>query len=141
MIERIAHDELEYDGDIVCFEGSPFTGISVELFKDGSKQAEYEYKNGFKNNECKNWYPNGVLRERLFFRHRVAHGVHQEFYKSGAKKAESTFEWGIELERITWSEKGDILEHWKLDPTSDEDQYNLWVERTRQSNDMKKDEA
>lgn len=131
MLRRILHDDLEYDGDFLCFEGALFTGVSYELFDNGKLQAEYEYESGQKNNECKDWYRNGQLRDRYFFKQRKRHGLQQEFHEDGSKKSESDYELGIELERRLWSKFGELIEHWKLDSEEHKPHYDLLLKRKK----------
>jgi len=125
MLNRILFDELDCDGDIRILDNEPFTGIAYELFEDGCLSMEYEYKAGLTNNVCKDWYPNGQLEEITECKFGLKHGSHKEFFDDGKVKVEAFFEWSIQLERKEWSNSGDLIEDWKLDPNDPNSNYDL----------------
>lgn len=125
MASRIPESELEYDSDIRCFNGIPFTGIGFELFDNGELRAESEYKDGLEHNICKEWYSNGQLKQKTECKRGMKHGSSFAFFEDGEKKVESHYEWGIELDYIEWSHDGKLLVERKLDPESPESNYKI----------------
>ena len=132
LLTRVLYDDLEFDGDFPCFNGKLFTGIAYEVYPDGKLHSEYEYREGWENNVGKEWYSNGQLKSIELFKNQMAYGTHEKFYEDGSKKSESDYELGIELERRSWSESGELIEHWKLDPEAHQHHYELLLERRKQ---------
>ncbi len=131
-MKRVLYDDLEFDGDLPSFEGELFTGIAYELYSDGKLHSEYEYKEGWEDNVGREWYLNGQLKSIEYFKNKMAYGLHTKYYEDGAKKSESDYELGVELERKMWSESGQLTEHWKLDPDEHKHHYELLLERRKQ---------
>ena len=63
-------EELERRKDIVYLKGSdtPYTGKSFELYKDGQKQNESNYKDGKEEGLKIMWYPNGQKRAEVNYK-------------------------------------------------------------------------
>lgn len=66
-MNEIDFDELEYDGDILVFEGVPFTGRAYELLSNGQKGYLSEYKDGLKHGITTYFYPSGKKMEEGHF--------------------------------------------------------------------------
>ena len=45
----VSENELERDGEIILFEGKPFSGVRIDYYENGQKESEKHYKNGLEN--------------------------------------------------------------------------------------------
>ena len=45
---EILYKNLDVDGQIILFEGKPFTGVAVDYYKNGNKKLAKHFKNGKK---------------------------------------------------------------------------------------------
>jgi antitoxin component YwqK of YwqJK toxin-antitoxin module len=64
----ISENDLEQDGEIILFEGEPFTGIGVDHHKNGQKKTERNYKDGKENGVSAGWYENGKKSHEFYFK-------------------------------------------------------------------------
>lgn len=125
MLNKIPESELEYEDDIRCFNGEPFTGVGYDLFDNGELKSEYEYRNGLEHNICKEWYANGQLKEQIECKRGMKYGESISFFENGLKKIESHYEWGVELDYKEWSQVGELLIERKLDPDSPDSSFKI----------------
>lgn len=94
---------------LVFYKNEPFTGTSLEHYKNGQMAVSIDYLNGKKegfykkwfgdgqlsfesqyvvgrkDGESKSWWKNGHLRSVANFENGVAQGQQKQWYKSGAK--------------------------------------------------------
>ncbi len=100
--------ELEFQSGICSHNGEPFTGIAVSQFSDGQRRTETPYENGWRQGECKSWYPNGQLRELWHANDNVCHGTRTAWYPTGNLKVRGLYEFGSVIEVETWDESGSV---------------------------------
>jgi antitoxin component YwqK of YwqJK toxin-antitoxin module len=116
-------NKLEFlDDQTCCLDGSPFTGVAVEFFRDGQTRTELHFVDGMQDGISRDWYETGVLRYEATYRENNLHGPLREWYPSGALKLEAAYEFGIELSFVEWSEDGRQLVQRMLEPGSVQDQ-------------------
>ena len=105
--ELIRRDGLAFWKD----DSTPFTGIIIEAYPDGSRKSRSALSNGLMHGASEGWYTNGVLQVREQFQHGVSHGLREKWFASGAKLSETTIEHG-QLEGLfkRWHENGSLAE-------------------------------
>jgi len=64
-------------------ERTPFTGIAVEQYADGSPQAEAHFLEGQKDGMERFWYPNGQLKEEGQWFNNRANGLMRSWDEKG----------------------------------------------------------
>ena len=91
--EGVNQDELERREGIMYLKGSdtPYTGKSFELYKDGQKQNESNYKDGKEEGLKIMWYPNGQKRAEGNFKDGWEDGLWLEWHENGQKKQETNW--------------------------------------------------
>ena len=83
-------------GDVLLYEGSPYTGTKSEFYPDGQKRAEMYYKNGRRFGISNAWHENGQKWVRADFKNGLPEGRLIIWYESGlVKKVDAYFEEGI----------------------------------------------
>ena len=120
---RVSEDQLEFDEDIRCLDGKPFTGIGCEYFPDSTLKSETPYKDGWVHGLAKEWYPGGQLLSECHCRRGVKFGRYREWHPNGELKIDANYELGIELEYLEWDEGGELKKQRKLDPDSPNSNY------------------
>ena len=92
-LEGVNQDELERREGIMYLKGSdtPYTGKSFELYKDGQKQNESNYKDGKEEGLKIMWYPNGQKRAEGNFKDGWEDGRWLEWHENGQKKQETNW--------------------------------------------------
>jgi len=82
-------------GDVLFYEGSPYTGTKSEFYPDGQKRAEMYYKNGRRFGISNAWHENGQKWARVDFKNGIQEGRSIVWYESGlVKKMDMYFEKG-----------------------------------------------
>lgn len=64
-------------------ERTPFTGRAVEMYEDGSPQAEAHFLEGQKDGMERFWYPNGQLKEEGQWFNNRANGLMRTWSEEG----------------------------------------------------------
>ena len=64
-------------------ERSPFTGMAVENFEDGTPRAEASFLRGKKDGMERFWYRNGVLKEESQWFNGLANGIIRTWREDG----------------------------------------------------------
>ena len=98
-------------GDVLLYEGSPYTGTKSEFYPDGQKRAEMYYKNGRRFGISNAWHENGQKWARADFKNGLPEGRSIIWYESGlVKKMDMYFEKGIpDGEAKYWHENDQLL--------------------------------
>ncbi|MAN82632.1 MAG: hypothetical protein CMO50_05210, partial [Verrucomicrobiales bacterium] len=73
-------------GDVLFYEGSPYTGTKSEFYPDGQKRAEMYYKNGRRFGISNAWHENGQKWARADFKNGLPEGRSIIWYESGLVK-------------------------------------------------------
>jgi antitoxin component YwqK of YwqJK toxin-antitoxin module len=121
-------DRWEWDDDILCYDGVPFTGMVQDRYPDRVLESEEHYRDGFVQN-YKKWYPTGKLKEELlcllFSPYSVCKyhkSIHTCWHPNGSVKSICHYEYGLEVEYNEWDEEGKLVENRMRDPND-----KLWV--------------
>ena len=92
-LDGVNYKELEISenlfNEIAYHKGSPYTGKSFELYDNGQKSSEGNYKEGF---------PDGLW---VFW------------HKNGQKKSEENYKDGEKVSEEYWNSKGEPVDSWK----------------------------
>jgi antitoxin component YwqK of YwqJK toxin-antitoxin module len=116
--EYEAEDELEFDGDILLYRGTPFTGTAQTTYPDGTLRSQRPYVEGFAEGVCREWHSNGQLsRDWLAVRGRT-NGKKCEWHPNGTVKSIGYFCRGAELAYDEWDAEGTHIIERRLDPQS-----------------------
>ncbi|WP_022821957.1 toxin-antitoxin system YwqK family antitoxin [Hymenobacter norwichensis] len=107
---RIDCDELDFHyspNGVICLWGDqPFTGVGVELYPDGSLQAESVFRKGIDTQAGSIWYPAGQIKRRSVA-DEVPHTLHvTEWYENGTLKSHTTYEHGVKIAEQSWDAHG-----------------------------------
>ncbi|UOQ72682.1 toxin-antitoxin system YwqK family antitoxin [Hymenobacter cellulosilyticus] len=132
---RVDYDELDFDyspdGVLCLWEGQPFTGVGVELYPDGTLQAESLFRNGIDTRIGSLWYVTGQLRRRATANEANHTMQVTEWYENGKLKSQTTYEHGIKTAEQSWNEQGDLLTDFHL---TEQDEYYPALLRYREGN-------
>jgi antitoxin component YwqK of YwqJK toxin-antitoxin module len=109
---------LEFDGDRIRYDGSLFTGISIEEYPGGGQKFETPYIDGFPEGLCKEWHPNGQLKHEWFALHGMKHGKSTEWHENGSVKLIAQYDRGLELEYDEWTAQGALCTSRRIDKNS-----------------------
>ena len=117
-LEGVNRDELERRKDIVYLKGSdtPYTGKSFELYKDGQKQNESNYKDGKEDGLYLGWYESGQKSSEANYKDGKLDGLTTGWYENGQKKIEANYKdgkmYGLQ---VMWHENGqkEVEGNWK----------------------------
>ena len=85
-------NEISYSGDIVYFDGLPFTGLLVDE-KTNKKMGEY--RNGYRNGMFTEYYANGQKKTEGKFINGVKDGIHTEWFEN--KQLKSSYMYIMEI--------------------------------------------
>lgn len=86
-IRKVPFSELINNNDVYYFRDKPFTGTSIETFKDNTKMQEIQWKNGLIDGTKTEYFGGGVLvRAKLSFLEGKRHGPFQYFHSNGQLK-------------------------------------------------------
>lgn len=125
MNRKVLESELEYDGDLKCLDGVPFSGTSFELFDQGAPKLESEYIDGLESGVCKEWFANGQLKSCVHCKNGMKHGISEIFFDNGHKQVNSLYEWGVEISYDEFTKKGELVISRKLDPNDENSNYKI----------------
>ncbi len=120
---RIEEDMLEFDDDVKCYNGVPFTGIGFEKYPNGNLKSETPYEDGFQSGTSREWYSTGQTMCELEWKKGARFSKRKCWYQNGVVKSVSNYEWGIELNYKEYNEKGELVTDRELDPNSPDSQY------------------
>ena len=115
----VSENDLEQNGEITLFEGTPFSGVadfhnihgqkgkyhykngkldglSTEWYKNGQKELEGQYKDGKEEGLHTSWYENGQKAGEEHYKNGKGDGLTTIWYKSGKKNVEKYYKNGKE---------------------------------------------
>ena len=132
--ERPGSSKFSLSGDILYYEGSPYTGTKSQFYPNGKKQAEMYHKNGkrygistvwyengnkmveanFKDGNqegrSKVWYDNGQMFEDVVFVNQKPEGDLKVWRKNGDPWIDTKIEEGVPISQKFWNAKGEIVD-------------------------------
>jgi len=117
-MKRVDENLLEFQDDALTYMGQPFTGISVLQYSSGKPKKELNYRDGFPERLCREWYENGQLRSQWVASKGEAPAKITEWFDNGAIKSNKISEHGVELEYKEWDLSGAIVHSRKLEKGS-----------------------
>lgn len=112
-MKRVPMSEILEDEEMARIDGMPFTGIAFELVPVAS---EVTFVSGVQEGPARDSYSDGRRKGVTWFQRGTKHGREREWHQTGSLALEAKYEFGILLEKTTWSETGDLLEHYVLPP-------------------------
>ena len=89
--------ELEFrgvDGIVMAYlksSDTPYTGKTYELYEDGQKRSEGNFKDGKMDGLCMWWHENGQKAREANYKDDKPDGLWTEWYENGQKKVEVNF--------------------------------------------------
>ena len=110
-LEGVNRDELERRKDIVYLKGSdtPYTGKSFELYKDGQKQNESNYKDGKEDGLYLGWYESGQKSSEANYKDGKMYGLQVMWHENGQKEVEGNWKGGKLISIKAWNSKGELI--------------------------------
>lgn len=115
-MERVNFDLLllDYEEDIYLYQGEPFTGVAYYLepdYPEGQIEGETEFVKGCKEGFERGWYPNGQLKEEIYF---LPDEVFVKKWNSEGKLIEETHSFGGKVAfSKKWDDEGNLIEEIK----------------------------
>lgn len=88
MAIKVIYEELElrgFDaggGDIIYYQGKPFTGIRV-TYENGHLSIEEEFTDGHLGGIQRTYYPNGQMDEEYFIAFNTPYGIERRWDSAG----------------------------------------------------------
>lgn len=80
---------------VLHYKGSPFSGVTVARFPDGSIQKSTTFVNGIKNGEMQEYGFTGALRHRWNYKDGLKEGLQYSWYLEGPKKSIQNYKKGL----------------------------------------------
>jgi antitoxin component YwqK of YwqJK toxin-antitoxin module len=121
----VAEDALEFDGDLRCLDGVPYTGSGVDYYRSGGVRAVTNYKDGFEHGLVCEWDEGGRLQRECHARRGMKYGAEKTWHENGKLKSEANFEWGVELDYVEFDENGGLVKRRVLDENSPDSSYKI----------------
>lgn len=103
------------DGDLLTYNGQPFTGMSYEEYSDGTLWDESLYKDGWPAGYSRVWYPNGQVMEESDWEKGKAYSIILSWYPNGKLRSRIHAEWEIIFESKEWDEDGNLIKNIERD--------------------------
>ena len=89
---KVNTQELQNNNEVYYFNGKPYTGISIDLFPDKTKQQEINWKNGLLHGLKTEYFPGGrVIRTTMNFSEGKRHGHFVYYHENGKVKLEGKY--------------------------------------------------
>ncbi|MEO1860459.1 MAG: toxin-antitoxin system YwqK family antitoxin [Verrucomicrobiales bacterium] len=136
-LEGVNQDELEEREGIICLKGSAYTGKSYDLYPNGQKWIENNFKDGKRDGLQTHWRENGTKMYEANYKDGKKDGLLVQWHENGQKMSERNLkddkEDGLD---IRWYKNGQKRweQNWKNGK-----QEGLWV--TWHENGQKKGEV
>ena len=132
---RVDYHELDFhyssNGVLCVWEGQPFTGVGVELYPDGSLQAESVFRKGLDTQAGSLWYPMGQIKRRSVA-DEAHHTLHvTEWHENGTLKSQTTYEHGVKIAEQSWDAHGVQLTELRI---TEHDEYYTILQLHRAKN-------
>ena len=114
-LEGVNQDELEYRGGIAYLKGSetPYTGKSFELYDNGQKSSEENWKDGKRNGLNLGWHENGQKDSEANYKDGMTDGLAVWWHENGQKSGELNFKDGELISEKWWNSKGERVDSYK----------------------------
>ena len=111
-LEGVNYDEFEYREDIGYLKGSdtPYTGKSFELYENGQKMAEGNYKSGKVSGRQVSWHENGQKMTEVNFKDGKADGLAVGWHENGNMMIETNWKDGEKISEKWWNSKGELVD-------------------------------
>lgn len=100
---RVLHSELKESGEVMYFQGKPFTGVAFEMYNESQLEFEYAYKDG-KKILYKSYWENGQIKHETSFKDDKQDGVETGYEENGQKRFQYTYKDGVLLETKTYDD-------------------------------------
>jgi antitoxin component YwqK of YwqJK toxin-antitoxin module len=126
--EPIDEKRLELDGQkgIVFFENNPFCGTAV-LFKEATKIASIEYKQGRKHGTTNKWFADGQLSYEAHYKNGRQDSVSRTWWKNGNMRTQSNFSMGVpDGVQLSWYRGGQKFKQINLLKGKEEGIQKAW---------------
>jgi antitoxin component YwqK of YwqJK toxin-antitoxin module len=97
MTLRLTYEELEnrgFDaggGEILYYQGVPFTGTVVAYYENGRPLTEEEFQDGHLGGAQREYHENGQLGEEYFIAFNTPYGMYKKWDKNGNLIKEFSF--------------------------------------------------
>ncbi len=114
-MKRVPMEGILEDEELVAWlDGELFTGVAFEKNGPCGIASEVTYVDGLQEGLARDRYPSGQMKASTWYRGGVQHGEEKEWYSDGSRKLEAAYEFGILLEKKTWSDDGTRTEDYVL---------------------------
>jgi antitoxin component YwqK of YwqJK toxin-antitoxin module len=114
-LDRVTSKELTYPGDGLHYrDEQPFTGVMEFRSRDGTLQAEEEFKDGLLWGRKRTWHPSGGLELDAECAWGGYHGRVREWYEDGRLAADMVYEYAVRVHGTRWDEEGRVVEEFVL---------------------------
>jgi antitoxin component YwqK of YwqJK toxin-antitoxin module len=128
--ERINEDELDFDDDQRLLNGAPFNGIAYLQHPNGQIKRVAEFKDGFREGLCQEWFANGQIRTEWFAVRGRAKGKVTQWYEAGSVRSVGEYEHGVEVAYDEWNEDGELKIHREIQPRTELYRYLQEMRKT-----------
>lgn len=105
--------------------GTPFIGLTYELYDNGQLQYYSFYKDGFKHGLLREFYNTGERKSEEIMHYGQTKGKRTQWYENGQLKSVSEHELGVELSYQEWDIKHNLIKSSELQETSEIYDYLL----------------
>ena len=112
-LEGVNQDALEEREGIIYLKGSDtlFTGKAYELYENGVKKGEVNYKDGQIVGLGSQWYENGVKKlSEVNYKDGRLNGLVTGWHENGQKKGEVTYKDDEMISAKWWNSKGEPVD-------------------------------
>ncbi len=117
-MNSIDENLLDWEDDLLVFEGELYTGTTFLNYDDGTRKRERSYEKGLPSGWCREWYGSGgIQKEWLAVRSQGA-SEERQYYENGSILSERLSEHNIETSYKKYNESGVLIEQRVLEPNS-----------------------
>jgi len=89
---KVNTQELQNNNEVYCFNGKPYTGISIDLFENKTKQQEINWKDGLLHGLKTEYFPGGrVIRSTMNFYEGKRNGYFVYYHENTKVKLEGKY--------------------------------------------------
>jgi antitoxin component YwqK of YwqJK toxin-antitoxin module len=126
MLRRVIYPVEYSDYHLYVHEGEAFTGIEYHADKNGRIIEEQSYFEGMSWGFSRSWRENGTLRGEYHLRYGATDQECKEYYLEGQLKEVFFCDQGIIIRRKRWNKQGDLIENFDLENEPQHETYNRW---------------
>ena len=103
--------ELELVNGVLYYQNTPFDGLLVSKYRDGSFKMKLQYAGGRKDGYEKQWFRNGQLSQTRWYSEGLKTGNHSGWWEGGTQKFTYQFNEKGEYEgsRKEWYRNGNLI--------------------------------